>query len=84
MSGNVWELCADKVDLNRKSVKGRAVCVGGWDSSAEYCVVGGSGNDNFIESTSSQYHGFRLMMESSEKNLQNHIDSLNNILKDRY
>lgn len=84
MSGNVWEWCADKVDLNRNSVKGRAVCGGGWDSSAEYCVVGGSGNDNFIESTSSQYHGFRLMMESSEKNLQNHIDSLNNILKDRY
>ncbi len=84
MSGNVWEWCADEVELHRRKVKGRAVCGGSWHSPSNHCEVGGSGNDNFIESSGSLFHGFRLMMETSEKNLQNHIDSLNNILKNRY
>ena len=84
MSGNVWEWCSDPVSLSNPDVRGRAVCGGSWDSDKKYCRVGGLGNDNYIESSGTIYHGFRLKMEQHDKDIQSHIDSLNDILKNRY
>lgn len=84
MSGNVWEWCSDPVVLAKRGLKARAVCGGGWESPSKHCVPGEGGNDNFIENTGSLYHGLRLKLEKHDKNLKNHLDSLKNILKNRY
>lgn len=84
MSGNVWEWCSDLVILANRGLKARAVCGGGWESPSKHCVPGEGGNDNFIENTGSLYHGLRLKLEKHDKNLKNHLDSLKNILKNRY
>ena len=84
MSGNVWEWCSDPVVLANRGLKARAVCGGGWESPSKHCVPGEGGNDNFIENTGSLYHGLRLKLEKHDKKLKNHLDSLKNILKNRY
>ena len=84
MSGNVWEWCSDPVALKKKEIEGRAVCGGSWGSERKYCRVGGPGNDNYIESSGTIYHGFRLKMEQNGKDIQGHIDSLDDILNNRY
>lgn len=84
MSGNVWEWCSDTVALKKKNVKGRAVCGGSWGDPIKYCHVGDAGNDNYIESSSTKYHGFRLKIEKFHEDIRHHIDSLNSILVNRY
>ncbi len=84
MSGNVWEWCSDPITLNKKNIRGKAVCGGSWESEKKYCRVGGSGNDNYIASSGTSYHGFRIKIVKNNEDIKSHVDSLNVILRDRY